>query len=429
MWKVFLKYNLKRKPLVSTVLFLVSIVGFFLYYAIVWAAVSAYPEEGSDINVFLVFLLGFAASSLVIYISDSAKHERIAITFQVFCTIIIHTLTISSCQFGLSFLICTILAEASIYEKWPLSGILSFIIVFGISGTVAGYKLLTDQEVLYTALAIKIVTGTVLSSVLIGMIYYREKLVEAQQDISRLRVALKQLTKTNLEYQDYAIDIEENATEQERNRITRDIHDIIGYTLTNTIMMMEAASDMMRRNPLGVASLINTARENAQEGLEETRRALYKLREKQIERPKGMVAVIRMIKVFSAATGVDVEILWNNVQWSFDDVRDFIIFHTIQQGLVNAFIHGKATEVIIQGYIKGSELVISLKDNGIGSGLESIQEGIGLKGLRERLERINGSYEVQNTVDGFLLIVIIPLSEEENEVQPGVGNEYIGWND
>jgi len=249
---------------------------------------------------------------------------------------------------------------------------------------------------------------------LIYMVYYREQLLYEENQIYNIQEIMKQLTKTNLEYQDYAIGVEKSATIQERNRITRDIHDVVGYTLTNTIMMLEAATDMMQRNPLGVAALIRTTRENAQDGLEETRRALYKLREKTPEQLKGLAAVLQMIKLFEKATRVKVTILWNNLSWSFDEQINFIIFHGIQQGLINAFLHGKALHVVINGEHKDGNLIIAIKDNGIGSVTEEIKEGIGLTGLRERLEKIDGYYEAGNIFDGFLMTIYIPLSSIED---------------
>jgi signal transduction histidine kinase len=113
----------------------------------------------------------------------------------------------------------------------------------------------------------------------------RERLIETQTHGNRLEQAIGKLTQANQEYQDYLIHVEAESTERERKRITRDIHDVVGYTLTNNIMLMEAAIDMARSNPIGVSKILNTARENAQEGLERIRESLYSFRRRKIFAP------------------------------------------------------------------------------------------------------------------------------------------------
>ncbi len=401
-----------RKPVVSTVIFLYSAIG--LGCSIV--RVFWFLHEGlltrAQTYVYTILLLCFLISVTVIYLNEFIKQFRISLAVQLLIAIALNSYLQDHLLEQL-LLVTMMLFEIAIYEKWPKNSIFSAATIGIIFLSMIASQFLFGHEIDYDNFVISFGMSVISSVTIIAMVHYREKLVESEHDNGRLHEALKQLTKTNLEYQDYAIDIEESATEHERNRITRDIHDVVGYTLTNTIMMMEAATDMMKRNPIGVASLINTARENAQEGLEATRRALYKLREKQNERLTGMAAILRMIKLFSTATGVDVKVLWNNVPWYFDDIRDHIIFHTIQQGLINAFIHGKANQVTIKGNLADNYLTVTLKDNGKGIGEDPLQEGIGLSGLRERLEKVDGSYSVKNLIDGFLLETIIPLHVPE----------------
>ena len=400
-----------KKNLINNLLCILSLIGLVLvHFEFLWFNYSN-EKPAYDLNIWYINIIIIGITVIVIFLSDTAKYERIAIIIQMLC-LIMFNLYFNVSIFSQIIVLIIVLARIAVSERWPVSGyiILSLLICIILSESTNNTRIYYNLFASITF--IKVIIGLIVSSVLISMTIYRESLIEAQKEIKRVQEALNQLTKSNLEYQDYAFDIEESARENERNRVTRDVHDVVGYTLTNTIMLMEAASDMMRRNPLGVTSLINTARENAQEGLEETRRALYRLREKQTDRPKGFFAVSRMIKIFSAAKSVDIDIYWNNVPWKFDEVRDLIIFHTIQQGLINAFIHGKADRIIINSNIVGNTLILTLKDNGLGLGTEPIMEGIGLKGLRERLEKINGRYSIKNIFDGVLLEVFIPLNNE-----------------
>ncbi len=88
---------------------------------------------------------------------------------------------------------------------------------------------------------------------------------------------------------------------------------------------------------------------------------------------------------------------------------DLAIYRLIQEGLTNAFRHGKATGItIILSYNNGF-IYVSIWDNGRGS--EKIDEGIGLKGMRERIEALNGKIETTSHQSGFTIKVKIPVDK------------------
>ena len=244
------------------------------------------------------------------------------------------------------------------------------------------------------------------------MIYYREKLIDNQRETSRLDDLVARLTRANLGYQEYAKTIEESSIENERKRVTRDIHDIVGYTLTNNITMMEAIKDMMRINPLGVASLVKSARENAEEGLAQVREALHILREQRIDHLKGRGAVEKLISNFEQATGVQVHLILNDGRWIFSKEIDFVLYHVVQESLMNAFRHGKADEIRIFLDTDHDQLTLKIRDNG--KGASEFKDDIGIDGMRERTEHLGGGLTAHSIVDGFEVCAIIPINGESD---------------
>ena len=96
---------------------------------------------------------------------------------------------------------------------------------------------------------------------------------------SQLLAAVDQLTNANLGFQDYAHATEEMSRTSERARITREIHDVVGYAFTNITMMMEDAIDSCRHRSTGkILPLIVNSRDQARNGHEEIRKALRRLR-------------------------------------------------------------------------------------------------------------------------------------------------------
>jgi signal transduction histidine kinase len=83
-----------------------------------------------------------------------------------------------------------------------------------------------------------------------------------------------------------------------------------------------------------------------------------------------------------------------------------MIYRLIQQGLTNAFRHGKADSVRVNLWRADTEIRVTIADNGKGS--EDVQEGIGLQGMRERLSTVGGRIETRSRPDGFELSAAIP---------------------
>ncbi len=83
----------------------------------------------------------------------------------------------------------------------------------------------------------------------------------------------------------------------------------------------------------------------------------------------------------------------------------------VQEGLTNAFRHGKATRVRINLWQTEGEILVSVLDNGRGIAPgTSVTDGIGLAGMRERLAEYGGEIRLGPVVDGFELAATIPYA-------------------
>jgi signal transduction histidine kinase len=249
---------------------------------------------------------------------------------------------------------------------------------------------------------------------------YREDLVTVQERHRRLDVSIGQLTRLNQEYQDTVIRVESESAEAERKRITRDIHDVVGYTLTNNIMLMEAATDMVRLNPLGVSKMLNVARENAEEGLQRVRDTLYSLRFRQENAPYGLASIQRLVSTFSLATGIRVVTNFSNVPARLPHGLDVAVYHLIQEGLINAFRHGKASTIDLVLSVVAEELHVRVSDDGVGS--DDTVAGIGLKGMSERVARYGGTVRWTGSTGGFTVIAAVPFGQDWQESKESDGD-------
>jgi signal transduction histidine kinase len=222
-----------------------------------------------------------------------------------------------------------------------------------------------------------------------------------------------QLAEVNLRLQEYAAISEEEAKADERKRLAREMHDTLAYTLTNLVMMLEAAIDMSSDSGDELAVHLKLARDQAKEGLIGVRDALRALRPVQIEAECGLTAIYRLVRTFTAATRIQVDLNLGDVPAYFGVEADWTAYRLVQEGITNALRHGKATLIEISFCRERGGIRIKIKDNGKSlTKVQALQEGYGLMGMRERVERLDGilsfGYEFGK---GFTVSAWLPLKE------------------
>jgi signal transduction histidine kinase len=216
------------------------------------------------------------------------------------------------------------------------------------------------------------------------------------------------LAELNLNLQGYARTVDEESSERERNRISREIHDISGYIFTNLVALMDAAGSMPRSDQAGLTDLLITARKTAQEGLRETRLALRKLRDEQRRELITPRAIFKIVSIFRKITGLEVMLSLGNLPNYVGTELNLALYRTVQEALTNAVRHGKATKVRIIFWVEGKELRLNITDNGRGA--FEVVKGIGLSGMEERIGALGGTVSVGRAPEGgFSLAVQVPL--------------------
>jgi signal transduction histidine kinase len=157
---------------------------------------------------------------------------------------------------------------------------------------------------------------------------------------------------------------------------------------------------MIRKDPLGVPALLQSARDNAEEGLEQIRTALYQFRERTVDHPEGVAAIARMVRIFRQTTGVEVKLEIGGIApLALGPGSRETVQHFVQESLINSFRHGRATQILVMLYWGEGEFSAAVWDNG--SGMSSNTEGIGISGMRERAAKLGGRLSYENVVDGF----------------------------
>jgi signal transduction histidine kinase len=210
----------------------------------------------------------------------------------------------------------------------------------------------------------------------------------------------QQLTEANQRLAQYASTLEQLTISRERNRLARELHDVLAHTLSGVAVELEGLRAMLRLDPERASGLLSHALQAIRAGLTETRRALKELRAKPLE-DLGMALAVRTLAEsfasrfdFRLALDIDPEL------GEYPTEVEQCIYRIAQEALANIANHAQAQRAQI--VLKGSQaqLQLTIHDDGCGFDphLPRTENRYGLLGMRERAEMIGGSLLVESQV-------------------------------
>jgi signal transduction histidine kinase len=232
-------------------------------------------------------------------------------------------------------------------------------------------------------------------------------LVGFSQAIANVERARAELDAANRQLRDYAAQSEDLATMRERNRIAREIHDGLGHYLTTIHMQIQAARTILGADPNRAEVTLAKAQQLSQEALGDVRRSVAALRVAPSQRVSLPDALAELVET-SQAAGVPTSLTILGDARPLDPPEEQTLFRTAQEGLTNARKHAEANSVSLTldfGDPHHVRLVVA--DDGRGA--SDTSGGYGLLGLRERVQLVGGSLELQTAPGaGLSLIVEVP---------------------
>ena len=368
-------------------------------------------------SFYLTFCLFFALAWICLQ-AACIGNDSLANGVSVLISLAFYLLAVYSIPGAFILKLCmsqAILLTAGLRLRPPANGIVSGVIYLALLRSLLSTAWLGESLLLPSPETLSVperwgfaVILFVCSSSAVAIRFFAESSLRNRLIITHLDQSISHISMVNQELQDAARKAGEEAAHVERHRISRDIHDISGYIFTNIISLMDAGMSGGRCSQEKVEEIFQTARTQAREGLQETRRALRTLRGGGYSGPKGLEAIYRIKQVFQDITGVEVSVDAGNIPPHFGGDIDRMMYRTVQEALTNAMRHGRATKVRISLWLEGDTLLLTVTDNGIGA--KQIVKGIGLAGMEERLSPFGGTLETSNPVEGgFRIHIRLPI--------------------
>ncbi|MFK4468938.1 response regulator [Bacillus sp. RC252] len=201
--------------------------------------------------------------------------------------------------------------------------------------------------------------------------------------------------------------IEELTLIEERNRLSHELHDTIGHTLTSLIAGVTSLKSSVPNSQFErIDSLISIA----QHSLDDIRKHLHELSHNPLSNSLSE-SLQQLTEEFIKSTGTTVTFRTIGNETLVMQKVNFCLYRCLQESLTNAVRHGKASTISVQLHFDGQQLRLQIEDNGIG--MEEIQFGFGLSGMKERLEQFHGTLSVHSSTEqGTFIVCNIPLQTE-----------------
>jgi two-component system sensor histidine kinase DesK len=195
-------------------------------------------------------------------------------------------------------------------------------------------------------------------------------------------------------------EIEHLAKVAERERIARDLHDVLGHTLSVITLKSELAGKLMERDPERAGKEIREVEEISRQALSDVRVAIGGYRS------AGLVAELARAKATLETAGVNVQCDAATTM-KLPAMQESVLSLAVREAVTNVVRHAQARNCRLRVEQQNGSCRLEIHDDGLGCG---DVEGNGLRGMRERVEMMGGTIE-RCSASGTALTIILPLKE------------------
>jgi PAS domain S-box-containing protein len=252
---------------------------------------------------------------------------------------------------------------------------------------------INDQEML-------LMLAPVASIAIQNAIRYQERLVT----VAKLETSTKQL-------EDLAASLE-NAREEERTQIARELHDQLGQSLAAMKFDLSSLTEHLSQKDEDLAQKTKDIIAQLNNLIKMVRRIATQLRPGMLD-DLGLVPSIEwLVKDFEKRSGISCNLDLPEIDVDLSKEQSLAIYRIFQEALTNIGLHSDAHNIDVYLKNKGNTLILELHDDGQGIKENEIfgSDSLGLLGMRERARHLGGAFEIHGTEgQGTAIKVSIPL--------------------
>ncbi|SDJ22584.1 sensor histidine kinase [Salimicrobium halophilum] len=215
--------------------------------------------------------------------------------------------------------------------------------------------------------------------------------------------------------QEFGLQIIE-AQEEERRRLSREIHDGPAQMLANVLLRSDLVERTFKERSVKEAvTEMKSVRKMVRSSLYEVRRIIYDLRPMALD-DLGIVPTLRKyLATVSDYHELDIRFQSFGQERRLDSQYEVAVFRLVQEAVQNAVKHAEADRIDVKVELTWKSIVIVIKDDGKGFDVEDKKKGsFGLIGMHERVDMLSGELEIESAVGkGTGVTIKLPITEEK----------------
>ena len=198
----------------------------------------------------------------------------------------------------------------------------------------------------------------------------------------------------------------ENRILEEKTRLSQALHDKLGHSINGSIYQLEACKILIDKQPNESIKMVQAVIDNLRTSMDEIRTILR--REKPDKKQMALLQLIGLCEECEKKYGIQAEVRFEGENKEIPENMWEVILDNTFEAVTNALKYSACNSILIQITILHKVVRCSIKDNGIGC--NTIKEGMGIQGMKNRARKINGFIDL-NGEDGFCINMILPIQE------------------
>lgn len=208
--------------------------------------------------------------------------------------------------------------------------------------------------------------------------------------------------------------------EEERGRISRDLHDGIGQSLTALKIQLELLERAAAGEHAALVPRVASVRELAEACLAEVRELARLIRPQMLDE-LGLLPTLRWLaRTVQKRTGVSIELDYVGADERADPDAETLVFRIVQESLTNIVRHAGVSAARVRVERRPESILVTVEDRGRGFDAEAIlsasdeERGFGVRAMRDRVQSFRGSFRLRSSPEGTVLEAELPLETEKD---------------
>jgi DNA-binding NarL/FixJ family response regulator/signal transduction histidine kinase len=215
----------------------------------------------------------------------------------------------------------------------------------------------------------------------------------------------------NAVLEQYISQVERMTLLEERDRLSKDLHDTVGHSYTSILMGLETLRTEV--NTSDGAQKIDALLKLTRHGLDDVRRYLHQVGSSQ-DSLTLIQSLQKLVDDFQTFSKVKIRLRTFGEAYTVSKQAQMTLYRCLQESITNAVRHGQASEIVISLHYEEKLIRLDVQDNGLGA--EDLTAGFGLNAMKERASNLQGQVYVYSKLgEGTLVTCSLPRLEEIQE--------------